>query len=288
MTTIPDLLAQGPTYSLEFYPPRTPEGDRQLARTLDHLMPLKPSFVSVTYGAGGTSRDRTEEIVHDLRTRFSQRVLPHLTCIGHTRAEIETLLRSYEAAGVTDLLALHGDPPTDGRALPQGDFRYAVELVEFVRGSTNFAIGVAAHTEGHPMAPDLPSDRDHQAAKLKVADFAVTQFFFEARFYVAFMEDMAKRGVTTPVIAGVIPVTNPAQTRRMVEMAGGTFPRVLADRLEAAQTPAEGRAIGVEHAANLTRELLDAGAPGIHFYPMNRWMATNELWAALGLSTVAT
>ncbi len=283
MPTIPALLQAGPTYSLEFYPPRNEKGDRQLARTLDHLMPLEPSFVSVTYGAGGTSRERTEEIVHDIRSRFGAQVLPHLTCIGHTKAEIEALLRTYEADGVTDLLALHGDPPADGRVLPEGDFRYAVELVEFVRELTEFSIGVAAHTEGHPLATSREADRDHQAAKLKVADFAMCQFFFEARHYIDFMEDMAARGVTTPVIPGVIPVTNPAQTRRMVEMAGGTFPTELGARLEGAETPAEGRAIGVEHAANLARELLDAGAPGIHFYPMNRWMATTDLYDALGL-----
>jgi len=285
VTSIPDLLAAGPTYSLEFFPPRDAKGDRQLARTLDRLMPLNPSFVSVTYGAGGTSRERTGEIVHDLRTRFGAQVLPHLTCIGHSKDEIQQLLDSYEAGGVADLLALHGDPPVDGRILPKGDFRYAVELVEFVRGHTNFSIGVAAHTEGHLLATDRQSDRDHQAAKLKVADFGMTQFFFEARFYVDFLEDMAARGVTTPVIPGVIPVTNSRQVRRMVEMAGGTFPADLAARLEAVEEPVEGRAIGVEHAATLARELLEAGAPGIHFYPMNGWMATTELWTALGLVT---
>jgi methylenetetrahydrofolate reductase (NADPH) len=283
--TIPDLLKAGPTYSFEFYPPRDDDGDRVLARTLDHLMPLNPSFVSVTYGAGGSSRDRTEEIVHDLRKRFGAQVLPHLTCIGHRKSEIEMLLRTYQDEGVTDLLALHGDPPTDGRTLPEGDFRYAVELVEFVRDMTGFSIGVAAHVEGHPMAANRQSDRDHQAAKLKVADFAMTQFFFEARFYIDFMEDMAARGVTTPVIPGVIPVTNPDQTRRMVEMAGGSFPEELGARLESASTPAEGRAIGVEYAATLARELLAAGAPGIHIYPMNRWMATTELYEALGVIT---
>jgi len=283
--SIPELLKAGPTYSLEFFPPRDEKGDRQLARTLDHLLPLAPSFVSVTYGAGGTSRERTGEIVHDLRTRFGAQVLPHLTCIGHTKPEIEALLRTYEADGVTDLLALHGDPPTDGRTLPEGDFRYAVELVEFVREQTNFSIGVAAHTEGHPLATDRQSDRDHQAAKLKVADFAMCQFFFETRYYVDFMEDMAARGVSTPVIPGVIPVTNPAQTRRMVEMAGGTFPTELGARLEQAKTPEEGRAIGVDYAATLARELLEVGAPGIHIYPMNRWMATTDLYAALGLIT---
>jgi methylenetetrahydrofolate reductase (NADPH) len=283
VSTIPDLLQAGPTYSFEFFPPRDEKGDRQLARTLDHLIPLGPSFVSVTYGAGGTSRDRTGEIVRDLRTRFGARVLPHLTCIGHTKDEVEELLRQYEGEGVTDLLALHGDAPTDGRVLPQGDFRYAAELVAFVREKTDFAIGVAAHTEGHPKAPTMQDDRDHQAAKLKTADFAITQFFFEARHYVGFIEDMAKRGVATPVIPGVIPVTNPGQAKRMVEMAGGTFPEELATRLENVESPADGRHIGVEHAAQLARELLEAGAPGIHFYPMNRWMATTELWNALGL-----
>ena len=283
MPTIPELIAQGPTYSFEFFPPRTPEGDQQLARTIQRLAPLKPSFVSVTYGAGGSSRDRTAEIVHQLRNSYDLTVLPHLTCIGHTRDEVATLVREYEADGVESLLALHGDPPTDGRVLPQGDFRYAAELVAFLRQQNNFALGVAAHTEGHPLAPDLASDREHQAAKLAVADFAITQFFFEVEHYTRFMADMTSRGVTTPVIPGVIPVTNPDQTRRMVEMAGGTFPDALGARLGAATTPEEGRAIGVDHAAQLSRALIEAGAPGIHIYPMNRWRATTELFEALGL-----
>lgn len=285
MATIPELLAQGPTFSIEFFPPRDPEGDRQLARTIERLAPLKPSFVSVTYGAGGTSRDRTAEIVHQLREEHAATVLPHLTCIGHTRDEVAALVREYEGDGVESLLALHGDPPSDGRVLPEGDFRYAAELVEFLREQNDFALGVAAHTEGHPLAPDLVSDREHQSAKLAIADFAIAQFFFEVEHYARFMNDMADRGVTTPVIPGVIPVTNPDQTRRMVEMAGGTFPDALGARLAAAETPAEGRAIGVEHAANLARQLLEAGAPGIHVYPMNRWRATTELFEALGLAT---
>jgi methylenetetrahydrofolate reductase (NADPH) len=282
--TIPELLAQGPTYSFEFYPPRTPEGDVQLARTIEHLAPLNPSFVSVTYGAGGSSRERTAEIVHQLREVHDLTVLPHLTCVGHTRHEIAALVREYETDGVQNLLALHGDPPADGPPLAQGDFHYAAELVDFLRDQNNFALGVAAHTEGHPLAPDLVSDREHQSAKLAVADFAITQFFFEAEHYTLFMSDMSDRGVSTPVIPGVIPVTNPDQTRRMVEMAGGTFPDALAQRLAEATTPAEGRAIGVEHTANLARQLLEAGAPGIHVYPMNRWRATTELFEVLGLA----
>jgi methylenetetrahydrofolate reductase (NADPH) len=283
--TIPELLAQGPTYSFEFYPPRTPEGDVQLARTIKRLVPLSPSFVSVTYGAGGSSRERTAEIVHRLREVHDLPVLPHLTCVGHSRDEIAALVREYEANGVQNLLALHGDPPADGPPLAEGDFRYAAELVDFLRDQNDFSLGVAAHTEGHPLATDLVSDREHQSAKLTVADFAITQFFFEVDHYTRFMSDMSDRGVSIPVIPGVIPVTNPDQTRRMVEMAGGTFPDALAQRLSEAETPAEGRAIGVEHAADLVRQLIEAGAPGIHVYPMNRWQATTELFEALGFAT---
>jgi len=283
--TIPELLAKGPTYSFEFYPPRTPEGDVQLARTIEHLAPLAPSFVTVTYGAGGSSRERTAEIVHQLREAHDLTALPHLTCVGHTRDEIATLVRQYETDSVQNLLALHGDPPADSPLLAEGDFRYAAELVDFLRDQNDFALGVAAHTEGHPLAPDLVSDRKHQSAKLAVADFAITQFFFEAEHYTRFMSDMSDRGVSIPVIPGVIPVTNPLQTSRMVEMAGGSFPEALAQRLAEATTPEEGRAIGVEHAANLARQLVEAGAPGIHVYPMNRWRATTELFGALGLGT---
>ncbi len=287
MPTIPELLARGPTYSFEFFPPRSAEGDRQLERTLARLAPLAPSFVSVTYGAGGSSRERTGQIVHDLRMRYDLTVLPHLTCIGHSRAEIDELVAEYQSDGVENLLALHGDPPAQGAPLPPGDFRYAAELVALLRERTSFAVGVAAHTEGHPLAPDRASDRQHQAAKLAVADFAITQFFFDADHYLAFMEDMTALGVDRPVIPGLIPVTNPGQTRRMVEMAGGSFPENLGSRLERAESPAEGRAIGVEFAAELGQTLLDAGAPGLHIYPMNRWRAASELLQALGIASRA-
>lgn len=246
-------------------------------------MPLRPSFTSVTYGAGGLSRERTARIVSNLRTNFGNVVLPHLTCIGHRRSEILELSRAYSSEGITDLLALHGDSPSDGRLLPQGDFRYAVELISFLREQSEFSLGVAAHPEGHPMARDRRSDRDHQAAKLKMADFAICQFFFEAHCYFDFMEEMTRRGIDTPVLPGIIPVTNFEQTQRMLKMAGGSFPSDLARRFERAKTPEESRAIGVQHATNLASELLAGGAPGLHFYPINRWMATAELFNELGI-----
>jgi methylenetetrahydrofolate reductase (NADPH) len=285
--TVSALLRAGTTYSFEFFPPRDAAAEAQLATTLAELEPLRPSFVSITYGAGGSTRNRTHDLVVDVLRRTTMPPMAHLTCVGHTRAELVGILERYQRDGVTNVLALRGDPPAGG-AVPAGDLAHAIELVELARELGPFSIGVAAHPEGHPQARDRASDRRHLAAKLARADFAVTQFFFRPQDYLALVDDVAALGVDRPVIAGIMPVTNVAQIERFAALSGAEVPARLRGRLHAAaDDPAEVRRIGVAAATELCAELLAAGAPGLHFYTLNRSTATREIWAALGLPTAA-
>ena len=285
--TIAGLLAAGTTYSFEFFPPRTNEAEGQLAATLAELEPLRPSFVSITYGAGGSTRDRTHELVVDLLRSRTMTPMAHLTCTGHRRAELADILDGYRNDGVQNVLALRGDPPT-GSPPSAGELRYALELVELAREIGSFSVGVAAHPEGHPEAPDRAADRRRLAAKLARADFAVTQFFFRCEDYLALVDDLAALGVDKPVIAGIMPVTNVAQLERFAALSGAEVPAPLRARLHtAAGDPAEVRRIGVAAAIELCAELLAAGVPGLHFYTLNRSTASREIWAALGLPQAA-
>ncbi len=291
MARITDLLAGGRTFSFEFFPPKTDEAERQLEKALHELEPLRPSFVSVTYGAGGSTRERTRDIVLRINRDTSMTAMAHLTCAGHTRDELADIVTGYRDNGVDNILALAGDPPAttgDGPA-PAGDFRFAAELVELVRSLGDFSVGVAAHPELHPRsAGDRAADRDHLAAKLRLADFGITQFFFRAGDYLAMMDDLAERGVDTPVIPGIMPVTNAGQIQRFAQMAGAEFPPDLAARIEAVgDRPEEVRRVGVEVATDLCRDLLAAGVPGLHFYTLNRSTATREIYANLGLGPTA-
>ena len=286
-TTVAGLLAAGTTYSFEFFPPRDDAAEAQLARTLGELEPLRPSFVSITYGAGGSTRDRTQRLVVDILRRTAMTPMAHLTCVGHRRAELVDILQRYRRAGVENVLALRGDPPA-GSSLADGELRRALELVELARELGPFSIGVAAHPEGHPQAPDRATDRRHLAAKLSRADFAVTQFFFRSRDYLRLVEDLAALGVDKPVIPGIMPVTNAAQIERFAALSGAEVPAGLRARLAAAAgDPAEVRRIGVAAATELCADLLAAGAPGLHFYTLNRSTATQEIWAGLGLPAAA-
>ncbi len=283
VTHIRDLLAEGRTYSFEFFPPKTDEAARELEKTIAELEPLHPSFVSVTYGAGGSTRERTRDVVVHIERDTSMTAMAHLTCIAHTRRELEAIIDDYRDAGVHNLLALGGDPPPDVDDAPR-ELEYAAELVELIRGSGDFSIGVAAHPELHPRSPDRDSDRRHLAAKLVLADFGITQFFFEPAPYLRMRDELAALGCTVPVIPGIIPVTNAKQVKRFAEMAGAEFPPALAARFDAvADDPEAVRAVGVELATDLCRRLLTEGVPGIHFYTLNRSTATREIYANLGL-----
>jgi methylenetetrahydrofolate reductase (NADPH) len=286
MARVSDLLAAGRTYSFEFFPPKTDGAQLSLGHTIAELEPLAPSFVSVTYGAGGSTRARTHEIVTWVRRETSITPMAHLTCQGHTRAEIGEILAGYRAAGIENILALGGDAPGDPSDDGQSDYRYASDLIEDI-ATADFSIGVAAHPEVHPNSPDRATDRRMLAAKLAAADFAITQFFFEAHHYFELVDELAALGVDKPVLPGIMPITNASQVRRMAQLSGAEVPAWLVDRLDVVDDPAEIRRIGVEVASTLCAELLDRGAPGLHLYTLNRSTASREIYANLGLGRVA-
>ena len=283
MARIADLLAAGRTYSFEFFPPKTDGAQLSLGRAIGELEPLAPSFVSVTYGAGGSTRQRTHAVVSWMRKETTLTPMAHLTCQGHVRSEIREILDDYATDGVENILALGGDVPTDGEPAPS-DYTYASDLLEDVVADGRFSVGIAAHPELHPRSPDRATDRKFLAAKLSSADFAITQFFFDLDVYVQMVNELADLGVTKPILPGIMPVTNKSQIRRMAELSGAAFPAWLAERLDRTDDAEEIRRIGVDAATELCQGLLDAGAPGLHFYTMNRSTATREIYANLGLS----
>lgn len=284
MTKIADLLAKGPTYSFEFFPPKSDEEQATLARTLRDLEPLDPSFVSVTYRGGRSSRQRTYDLVTGMLHATSLNPMAHLVCVAHSRLELAEILVSFRKAGVENLLALGGDPPSDPAEGP-GELAYAVELVELARSIGGFSVGVAAHPAGHPKARDRRSDLDYLAAKLTLADFAITQFFFELHEYERLVEEVRRRGVDKKILPGIMPVTSLRSVPRMATM-GAPVPGWMVDRLGSAAARGGDEAVrkaGVEIATELCQELLARGAPGLHFYTLNRSTATREIYASLGL-----
>ena len=285
MAKVHELLRQGITYSFEFGPPRNDEMEQVLTRTLGALEPLGPSYVSVTYGAGGSTRDRTHELVVSINHTTTMTAMAHLTCACHTRAELVEIVERYRDAGIENILALGGDPPRD-LDLPEGELHYSVELVHLIRELGDFSIGVAAHPEPHPRSPNLAEDRLHTAEKLREADFAITQFFFDADHYFELVESVRAHGVDKPIVPGIMPVTNLGSIERMSAMQGSEFPQWLRRKLEAVgDDPKAVRAVGVDEATKLCRTLLDGGAPGLHFYTLNRSTATREIYQALGLTS---
>lgn len=281
---IAELLAHGRTFSFEFFPPKTDEAQAQLETTIAELASLKPSFFSVTYGALGSTRTRTRDVVVGLARDGTIPPVAHLTCVGHLRSEIDQLIGEYVAAGVSNILALGGDLPADPSQLGLSDFRYALDLVAYLRANFDLSIGVAAHPEVHPRSPSREDDRRHLADKLRLADFAVTQFFFEIDHYLRLVDELAALGVHKPIIPGVMPVTNKGQIVRMAQMSGAAIPGWLTDRLAGVDDPADVRRIGVEVATELSSQLLAAGAPGLHLYTLNRSTAAREIYANLGLA----
>ena len=286
MARIGDLLAVGRTFSFEFSPPKSASGSMSLGRTIAELEPLRPSFVSVTYGAGGSTREHTRDTVLWAQKETSIPSMAHLTCVGHTRAEIADVIGTYVDAGIENVLALAGDAPKDPADARPSDYVYALDLIEHLKEIANLSIGVAAHPEGHPRSPDLATDRRHLAEKMRAADFATTQFFFDIDHYLSLVNDLADLGITKPVVPGIMPVTNIAQVERMAELSGAAFPAWLRERLESGTSPEDVRRIGVEAATELSAKLLEAGAPGLHFYTMNKSTATLEIYAQLGLPVV--
>jgi methylenetetrahydrofolate reductase (NADPH) len=287
MARIADLLRAGLTYSYEFFPPKNDEMERALEKAVAELAPLGPSFVSVTYGALGSTKERTRDIVVRINAEQPFPAMAHLTCVGHRRGDIDELLAHYRDNGVENILALGGDPPLDGSD-PGGEFAYAIELVETVRATGAFSVGVAAHPELHPRSPDRETDRRHLAAKLAHADFGITQFFFQADDYLRMIDELTVLGCDTPVLPGIMPVLSVAGVKRMAAMNNTAIPTALLERLEAHESDAETvRRIGVDAATELSRALLDAGVPGLHFYALNRSESIRDIYADLGLATGA-
>ncbi len=285
MTRIVDLLAEGrQTVSLEFSPPKDEEAEAALAAVLDELAVVRPSFASVTYGALGSTRERTRDVVVRFNREHDFPTMAHLTCVGHSKADIRDLLDHYAANGVENILALGGDPPADGSD-PGGDFTHAMQLVEMVRDHPGgFSIGVAAHPEKHPRSPDLASDRRRVAEKLAVADFAITQFSWSVEPYVRMLDDLAELGCEKPVLPGVMLFLNVHSMRRMSEVNDTAIPDELWERCLAVDgDPRAVRLLATEVCAELGHQLLDAGAPDLHLYTMNRSVAAIDLVQRLGL-----
>lgn len=272
--------------SFEFFPPQTDMGERNLWQTVTALEPLAPTFVSVTYGAGGTTRDRTRRITEKIARETSLLPVAHLTCVGATAAELQQIVADYGDSGVHHILALRGDPPT-GVGTPwqphPGGLNHAVDLVALVKNTGNFVVGVAAFPEGHPEADSLKQDAQVLLAKQQAgADFAVTQFFFHADDYLDLVKRAHDLGVTIPIIPGVMPVTNVKQIERFAQLSGAAFPEDVALRFRSVADDEQAVVdLGVQVATELCEQVLAHGAPGLHFYTLNRSSATTRVFQNL-------
>ncbi len=284
MTRIADLLDAGPTLSFELFPPKTDDAERALEKCVMELAEMRPSFVSVTYGALGSTRERTRDVVLRINAQQAFPAMPHLTCVGHTKADIAKLLDQYAAGGIENILALGGDPPADGSD-PGGEYAHAAQLVEQVRAHpAGFSVGVAAHPEVHPRSPDRVSDRRHLVDKLALADFAMTQFFFSVDDYLRLVDELAELGCDKPVLPGVMPIASVAGVRRMAALNGSAIPEPLLERLLAVEDqPDEVAKIGIAVATELCSTLLAEDAPGLHLYALNRSASVRQIHANLGL-----
>lgn len=280
---ISDILRLGrPCFSFEFFPPKTDEGARTLFSTIEALRPLDPAFVSLTYGAGGSTRTRTVDLAKRIQSEIGLTVMSHITCAGSTREELVAIFSDLRQAGVENVLALRGDAPKDGSA-PTGELHYATDLVGLLRDEFDFSIGGACYPEVHPEAADAATDLVHLTAKVaRGAEFLVSQLFFDNDRYFAFVERARAAGITVPIVPGIMPITDYRQIARFTAMCGATIPAslraALEDRIDEPEAVAE---LGVAYATLQCVDLLERGAPGIHFYTLNKSPATRAVVSAI-------
>jgi methylenetetrahydrofolate reductase (NADPH) len=286
---INDMLAGGgPVFSVEFFPPRTPEGVEGLFETVEALKPLEPDFVSVTYGAGGATREGTVEIATRIKREHGLEAMAHLSCVGETRDGLTEILDRFEAAGIENVLALRGDPPRGEAAFqaPDGGLSSAAELAAFISERYGFSIGGACFPEVHPEAASLEADLAYLKTKVAAgARFLITQLFFDNRVYFSFVDAAREAGIEVPIIPGVIPIATYAQVTRICELCDASIPVALSGAMDALGGDAEAETLlGVAYAAQQCEELLAGGAPGVHFYALNRAPGTRAVLSALRAS----
>jgi methylenetetrahydrofolate reductase (NADPH) len=286
---IDEIIAgsDGPVFSFEFFPPRTDEGERNLRATLEDLRAFAPDFVSVTYGAGGSTRDRTVELTHWIKRDLGIEAMAHLSCVGTTREELRAILDGMRRAGIENVLALRGDPPTgetEWRPYP-GGLHYSTELAALIRDGYPFSVGAACFPEVHPEAPDMASDLRFLRQKVQSgASFLITQLFFDNELYFRFIDEAQAAGIDVPIVPGIMPITDVAQIKTITGMCGASIPQPLLEALERRASDRDAvLQLGVAYATLQCAELLARGAPGIHFYTLNRSPATRAILSALRL-----
>ena len=272
------LKSSSPVFSFEFFPPKDEVGFQNLYETIEKLKPANPAFVSVTYGAGGSTRSKTVDLVGKIKNDIAIESMAHLTCVGHQKDEIVSVLESLQNLRIENVLALRGDPPIGEEKFikTEGGFGYGNELVSFIKTNFSFCVGAACYPEGHIECPELSLDMDNLKRKVDAGvDFLITQLFFDNRHYFDFINKARQQGINIPIIPGIMPVLNLKQSQRFTKMCGASLSDSLLAKFDGVQDdPDKVREIGINHAIDQCKDLLRLGAPGIHFYTLNRSKAT--------------